>query len=131
MTSTNISSPIRRPYENNKNISRREGKVISSGEVEDIAKYRKKPIVIEAFRWTGDEHQIEDPDWACIAIAEGLMGFVDVGTPKVCLQIKTLEGVMTANRGDWIIKGIKGELYPCKPDIFEATYEKTSDQETI
>ena len=96
-----------------------------------MAKYRKKPVVVEAFCWIGDRHQIEDPDWACSAIAKGQMSFVNVRTPKVCLQIKTLEGTMTANRGDWIIKGIKGELYPCKPDIFDATYEKTSDQETI
>jgi len=60
-----------------------------------MAYYRKKPVVISAWR-------------------------NDTGGP---IQVSTLEGQMTANPGDWIITGIKGELYPCKPDIFEATYE--------
>jgi hypothetical protein len=86
-------------------------------------KFRKKPVVIEAFQWTGDEHQIEDPEWIVEAIKAGTVAFINVNMSGVRLSIKTLEGVMIANRGDWIIRGMKGELYPCKPDIFEMTYE--------
>ncbi len=89
-----------------------------------MGKYRKKPVVIEAFNWTGDQYQTEDPEWACEAIRSGILSFQNEGTPEVTLQITTLEGTMTAMRGDWIIKGVKGEFYPCKPDIFEATYEE-------
>ena len=75
-------------------------------------KYRKKPIVIDAVQWTGE---------SAIAMSEflGDKYFNHGGI----LKIHTLEGVMEAQIGDWIIKGIKGEFYPCKPDIFEATYE--------
>ena len=88
-----------------------------------MSRFRKKPIVIEAFKWTGGPEQKEDPQWADEAIRDGVMFFENSGTPQVVLKIKTLEGMMTAQRGDYIIKGVKGELYPCKPDIFEATYE--------
>lgn len=89
-----------------------------------MAKYRKQPVVVDAFKWTGDVFQQEDPEWAVEAIKEGIVVFNDSGTEQVALLIKTLEGVMRADRGDYIIRGIKGELYPCKPDIFEATYER-------
>ncbi len=59
-----------------------------------MAKYRKRPVVVEAYQ------------------------------TDVVVEIETLEGTMRGNPGDWIITGIKGERYPCKPDIFEATYEK-------
>lgn len=88
-----------------------------------MAKFRKKPVVIEAFKWTGDEHQTEDPVWACDAIRLGVIYFIDIGTPRCSLHIKTLEGTMAAQAGDWIIQGVKGEIYPCKPDIFTATYD--------
>ncbi len=80
-----------------------------------MAKFRKKPVVIDAIRWTG-------------ANAEELYIFCNTGS-RDCqvmgdsLLISTLEGVMTASKGDWIIKGVNGEHYPCKPDIFEATYQ--------
>ena len=74
-------------------------------------KYRKKPVVIEAYQ---NLASIPYPDWM-LGKAVGVCGGY--------VQISTLEGVMTAEPGDWIIKGIKGEVYPCKPDIFEATYE--------
>ena len=80
-------------------------------------KYRKKPIVIEAIQWVGGidcEKQIND-------FTKGVAVFF--GTPPHEIRIETLEGTMTAEMGDWIIKGVKGEFYPCKPDIFEATYE--------
>lgn len=85
-------------------------------------KYRKKPVVIEAFRWMGGPDQIEDPVWICDAIRSGKVRFEGADGDTVML-IDTLEGTMTANLEDWIIQGVKGEIYPCKPDIFEATYE--------
>lgn len=95
-----------------------------------MAKFRKKPIVIEAFKWTADEKQEEDPEWMVEPINNGEVYFLDSGTPVVKMAIKTLEGTMIADRGDWIIKGIKNELYPCKPDIFEATYDKVEENAT-
>jgi len=86
-------------------------------------RYKKKPIVIEAFKWTGDIKQIEDPLWIINAIMHRKLWFRSEGTPHVEMAIETLEGTMFASRGDYIIKGIKGEIYPCKPDIFEQTYE--------
>lgn len=92
--------------------------------------WRKKPVVIEAFRWTGGPDQTEDPVWVVEAIGAGTVTFENVGTPQVKLLIRTLEGVMRADQGDWIIKGVSGELYPCKPDIFDKTYEPATQQET-
>ena len=78
-------------------------------------KYRKKPVVIDAVQWNGSNLQ----DVASLGGArEYEQDFLGDD-----LVIKTLEGDMTANKGDWIIKGVKGELYPCKPDIFALTYE--------
>lgn len=88
-----------------------------------MAKYRKKPVVIEAFRWTGDHEQIEEPNWIIEAIKNGTIWFNHAGTEYVNMVIKTLEGDHIASRGDYIIKGVQGELYPCKPDIFEQTYD--------
>lgn len=79
-------------------------------------KYRKKPVVIDAFQWTGPEH-MGYPEWM------GDPMDVEVDDHGHML-IHTLEGTMEASHGDWIIRGVKGEIYPCKPDIFEATYEK-------
>ena len=83
-----------------------------------MSKFIKKPVVIEAFRWTGDQDQTEDPLWIIEEIKAGNILF-----ESGVMKILTLEGVMTVNRGDYVIKGIKGEIYPCKPDIFELTYE--------
>ena len=79
-----------------------------------MAKYRKKPIVIEAVQLTPDTVN------QCLDFCEGKMKF----HPLTGVVIETLEGNMVANNGDYIIKGVKGEFYPCKPDIFEQTYEK-------
>jgi hypothetical protein len=87
--------------------------------------YRKKPITIEAFKWSGDVYQIEDPEWIVDLIEHGK---VTINFPN--MFIETLEGIMKADAGDWIIKGVKGEVYPCKPDIFEATYEPATNPET-
>lgn len=79
-----------------------------------MTKYRKKPVVIEAWR---NVPGISDmfPDW----MKAGSITANDDGS----LNIVTLEGVMRADPGDWVIRGVKGELYPYKPDIFAATYE--------
>lgn len=84
-------------------------------------KYTKKPITIEAVQWTGNN--LEE---ICDFIADGSMEY----NPIDGLFIKTLEGVHHASVGDYIIKGVHGEFYPCKPDIFEETYSpaKTADE---
>lgn len=79
-----------------------------------MAKYRKKPVVIEAIQWTGE-------NWSDLRdFGEGNIYWFPM---ESMLEVKTLEGVLSASKGDWIIKGVKGEFYPCKPDIFTATYE--------
>ena len=94
-------------------------------------KYRKKPVVIEAFRWTGDETQEEYPIWMVEALKNDTAWMcVDPFSRSdtvTHMAIKTLEGTMEARFGDWIIQGIKGELYPCKDDIFQATYERVEE----
>lgn len=88
-------------------------------------KYRKKPVVIEAVRWDGTnleeiktfvgeslKYDIIDTSWE-----------VGKGAPHVNMKIKTLEGDMWVSKGDFIIRGVNGEFYPCKPNIFEKTYE--------
>ena len=88
-------------------------------------RFRKKPVVIEAIQWTGDNLE-------AIITFTGLNDSVkdmpwdeyDVFVKDKGLKIFTLEGPLMASVGDWIIKGIQGEFYPCKPDIFEQTYEK-------
>lgn len=80
--------------------------------------FTKKPVTIEARQFTGGRGHKALADWCgATVILDGLR--VDG------LVIPTLEGDHFANIGDWIIKGVKGEFYPCKPDIFEATYELT------
>ncbi len=84
-----------------------------------MSKYRKKPIVIEAIQWTGDN--LNDicklfPDFRLkYTLSDGALG------------IYTLEGIMWASKGDYIIQGIQDEFYPCKPDIFKETYEEVKD----
>lgn len=90
-------------------------------------KYRKKPVVIEAFQYDGDlkgaDGKYYVPDWAAKEFESGTLYYDSINQPPVELKIKTLEGDMTASVGDYIIRGVNGELYPCKPDIFEKTYE--------
>ena len=120
-----------------------------------MAKYRKKPVVIEAVRWRGyssnlgitvepadtsveitfdNMHQIRWetlPDWLPKPLLECVYGRNsrmpvqpgEIRRDGEFLYIGTLEGEMMAGPGDWIIRGVKGEIYPCKPDIFAATYE--------
>lgn len=96
-----------------------------------MGKYRKKVSIIEAFRWTADVDQTEDPEWICEAIRIGVVRFENAGTPDVVMVIDTFEGTHKAVRGDYIIRKHTNridwfELCPCKPDVFEATYEKVS-----
>lgn len=86
--------------------------------------YVKKPLEIEAFRWTGDDEQDSEPKWIVEAITRGEVSFRYAGTSECEMVIRTLEGDMTAKLGDYIIRGIEGELYPCKASIFEASYDK-------
>jgi hypothetical protein len=92
--------------------------------------FRKKPIVIEAFQMTRErrENNIDWPNWAHEAWnkpreTEGSLYPTKKGTGDGTLSIGTLENCLEVSFGDWIIRGVKGEIYPCKPDIFEATYE--------
>ena len=93
-------------------------------------KYKKKPVVIEAIQWTGLnleeiknfvgkdlEYNICDTAWE-----------VAKGVPHILMKIKTLEGYHLVTEGDYIIKGIKGEFYPCKPDIFKETYDPVYEE---
>ena len=88
-------------------------------------KYRKKPVIIEAI-------QFEDNSDRIIEIHEFMGGdtirvnYEDKNNPY--LKIETLEGIMKASVGDYIIKGVNVEFYPCKPDIFEKTYERVIDE---
>ena len=84
-----------------------------------MAQFTKKPVTIEAFRWTGDT---DGPVWLLEALKAGRVTREKVLGPDQELAIHTLEGVMTARPGDWIIQGLKGELYPCRNDIFQASY---------
>lgn len=85
-------------------------------------RYRKKPVVIEAMQWDGTAVGATDIiDW--ILDANGAGRWVDYMQGAAFISIDTLEGTMKAQTGDWIIQGVQGEFYPCKPDIFEATYE--------
>jgi hypothetical protein len=88
-----------------------------------MAKFRKKPVVIEAMQYDGS-------NW--LDIWHWYLDFYNANRTKIAreffenydgVQIGTLEGRMTAKAGDWIIRGVAGEFYPCKPDIFAATYE--------
>jgi hypothetical protein len=76
-------------------------------------KFRKKPVVIDAVQWTGDNRS-EILEWVGVSAVWG---------SSSGLTIRTLEGDHNASIGDWIIRGVKGEFYPCKPDIFAMTYE--------
>lgn len=88
-----------------------------------MAKYRKKPVVIDA--WLFDGKLTNSTEVLTAAAGGGKMWFSGTveGGDEGKIVIRTLEGEMEASPGDYIIKGIKGEFYPCKPDIFAATYE--------
>lgn len=85
-------------------------------------KYRKKPVVIEAIKWDGS-NVMELLDWA---EKHGVWGD-DFKIEQDKVVILTPEGYITASKGDYIIKGVQDEFYPCKPDIFAATYEAVEE----
>ena len=80
-----------------------------------MAKFRKRPVVIDAERY---DHG-KSLDSVFVGDAHGTFKYTEEGT----VLIQTLEGTMEGRHGDWIIKGVNGEFYPCKPDIFDKTYE--------
>lgn len=85
-------------------------------------KFRKKPVVIEAVQYDGANYaEIE------AFVREPIAQRLNAIEKPDALLFDTLEGTMAAIPGDWIIRGVKGELYPCKPDVFEATYEAAED----
>lgn len=96
--------------------------------------FRKKPVVIEAVRVTEviaglrQALRMPLPDWVTEA---GKNGDISLTLSPTHLMVKTLEGDMAAEEGDWLIKGVKGELYPCKPDIFDLTYDEVTEEPTI
>lgn len=107
-----------------------QGSNSASGGLEEGVRYRKKPIVIEAFQMTKDRRSsnVEWPEWMHKAWqldreTPGSLYPTEPGKSEGTLSICTLEGNHLVSWGDWIIKGVNGELYPCKPDIFEKTYE--------
>ncbi len=99
-----------------------------------MTKYRKRPVIIEAMKleWSTWNEMCDfanvgkltdNKPEGCYIGPDGQVLTKNGASDKLGLQIPTLEGLMLASEGDWIIKGIKDELYPCKPDIFEMTYE--------
>lgn len=83
-----------------------------------MEKFRKKAVIIDAVQWLGD--------FSAIKHVLPIKNVTHIHHDEE-LVIHTLEGDMTASLGDWIIQGVKGEIYPCKPDIFEMTYEKVTE----
>lgn len=85
-----------------------------------MSTYRKKPVEIQAWRnIAAPPSATRAPEWLTEAISDGRVTHL----PNDQLVVNTLEGHMVASVGDWIIRGVAGELYPCKPEIFAATYE--------
>ncbi|MBN3993860.1 MAG: hypothetical protein HWQ36_26100 [Nostoc sp. NMS2] len=91
-----------------------------------MPQFRKKPVVIEAIQFNGLTSYLEIVEWmkSC-GDTFALAGELKYSMPIMLLQ--TLEGTMAANPGDWIIRGVANEFYPCKPDIFDATYDLVVD----
>ncbi|EOB3407481.1 hypothetical protein ACIJDF_002566 [Enterococcus hirae] len=95
-------------------------------------KYRKKPVVIEAFKL--NSRGLIGEEWFWDAVSENRIITYNFGKnypQDAWCEIKTLEGIMVAKTGDYIIRGVEGEIYPCKPDIFEKTYEVASQQSQL
>lgn len=90
-----------------------------------MSKYHKKPVEIEAVQFTGENFDEVLAFTGSAACKESAACHGD--GPPYCIRIDTLEGSMLAGRDDWIIRGVQGEFYPCKSDIFEATYEPAEE----
>lgn len=82
----------------------------------DVLRFRKKPVEVEAWRNDADDNTM--PEWAKAAVLIRNDG---------SFLVNTIEGGLVARPGDWLIRGVQGEVYPCKPDIFEATYEPAGE----
>ena len=91
----------------------------------NVKQYRKKPVVIEAVLWDETKETFELLKDMGMESTSSQSHVTENYVRR--MHIETLEGSMLANNGDYIIKGVKGEFYPCKPDIFEATYEKVDE----
>lgn len=96
-----------------------------------MAKYRKKPIVVEAIQWTGSNLE-EIRNFVGNDLIENYIKHFDIERTLIKqtlsgIAINTLEGTMIVNYGDYIIKGVNNEFYPCKPDIFKQIYEEIID----
>ena len=85
--------------------------------------YRKKPVVIQAWQLTTDNAKKGIPSFIDKNVVHIFVDYHDTPNERHYALIETLEGNMRAVEGDWIIRGVNGEFYPCKPDIFEKTYE--------
>ena len=101
-----------------------------------MPRFQKKPVVIEARQYTGTASEMHDVYLWVEANTQGSFDFLDNKVPASgvsihpatgFMHIATLEGVLQADPGDWIIRGVQGEFYPCKPDIFELTYEQAGE----
>lgn len=90
-----------------------------------MARYRKKPVEIDAILWDGENIQ-EVMEFMAPTEPVYMEGFSNADD---LIGVETLEGRMIASKGDWILRGVKGELYPCKPDIFEATYSSADAEQ--
>lgn len=96
-----------------------------------MPKFRKKPVVINAFQWTGKNYDALLDFLASAKTSSDTKIKFDLTQAPPILQVHTLESTsdpLTASEGDWVIVGVKGEVYPCKPDIFEATYEPVPEE---
>lgn len=91
-------------------------------------KFRKKPVVIDAVKYDFKTNTNVINELMDLAKDKHPDCHLETSFESKTVKITTLEGIMLADRGDWIIKGINGELYPCKPDIFEKTYEKVENE---
>jgi hypothetical protein len=98
-----------------------------------VQKFRKKPVEIEAMRWDGTADSAaaicwwaNEPQETGDPIDEPWVDYTTVGEAVREMMCHTLEGALNVSVGDWIIRGVQGEFYPCKPDIFAATYEAVS-----
>lgn len=87
-----------------------------------MAKYRKRPVVIEAWQWTTGADYSTAPQWAQAVVSHW---------SPTHIQVTGNQGVVQADPGDWLIKGVEGEVYPCKPSVFDATYEPVEEETPV
>lgn len=93
---------------------------------------RKKPIAVEAVQYSANKGFLENADWIENAIREGiLIRNLNTSNAECRWMVDTLEGSMRIGNGDWLIKGVDGELYPCKDEIFRKTYEIVTQREDL